>query len=371
MMDEKKHWLGFSVFNGIGPKRFKLLYDYFGSAKKIWQARREALLATGLQVKIVNDLIRFRQQFNPDFYSKWLLKKGIKFLTLADSNYPKNLKQIDDSPFLLYYKGEIKKSDDLAIGVVGTRRPTIYGKEVTENLVADLTSCGLTIISGMARGVDSIAHRTAMQYGGRTIAVFACGVDVIYPPENRKLSEEIIKNGAIISEFPVGIKPSLGSFPYRNRIVSGLSLGVLVTEGAERSGSLITARKAGEQGREVFAVPGPITSRMSAATSKLLKDGAKLVRNVGDILEEIKIRPRDITSAPNHLRGDPKGLPGSEINREEQLLLEALKDSALHIDEIVRRTKMKTGQICSLMTMMEIKGLVKNLGGMTYSLKRK
>ena len=365
-MDEKKYWLGFSVFNGIGPKRFKLLYDYFGSAKKIWQAKREALLATGLQIKIVNDLIRFRQQFNPDFYSKWLLKKEIKFLTLADSNYPKNLKQIDDSPFLLYYKGEIKKSDDLAIGVVGTRRPTIYGKEVTENLVADLTTCGLTIISGMARGVDSIAHRTAMQYGGRTIAVFACGVDVIYPPENKKLSEEIIKNGAIVSEFPVGIKPSLGSFPYRNRIVSGLSLGVLVTEGAERSGSLITARKAGEQGREVFAVPGPITSRMSAATSKLLKDGAKLVRNVGDILEELNVKVK----RKKHLRGVAKRLLVGGLTKQEQLLLEVLKDGALHIDEIVRRTKMKTGQVCSLMTMMEIKGQVKNLGGMTYGLKR-
>lgn len=370
-MDEKKYWLGFSVFNGIGPKRFKLLYDYFGSARKIWQAKREKLLSTGLPEKIIDDLIRFRQKFNPEFYSSWLEKKQIKFLTLSDKNYPKNLKQIDDAPFVLYYKGEIKKEDGLAIGVVGTRRPTIYGKEVTENLVADLVGCGLTIVSGMARGIDSIAHKTALENGGRTIAVFACGVDVIYPPENKKLSEEIIKNGAVVSEFPPGTKPSLGSFPYRNRIISGLSLGVLVTEGAERSGSLITASRAAEQGREVFAVPGPITSRMSGATAKLLKDGAKLVRNVSDILEELKIeqkfRPRGGPQAQHHRGG---GI-AYELNKEEQLLLEILKDGSLHIDEIVRRSQMPTGKVCSKMTMMEIKGRVRNLGGMNYCLRRK
>jgi len=358
-MKEKKYWLGFSVFNGIGPKRFKLLYDYFGSARKIWQAKREELLETGLPAKIVGDLTRFRQKFTPDFYSSWLAKKEIKFLTLLDKNYPKNLKQIDDSPFVLYYKGSIKKEDDLAIGVVGTRRPTVYGREVTENLVADLVGCGLTIVSGMARGIDSIAHKMAIEFGGRTIAVFACGLDVIYPPENRKLSEAIIQSGAIVSEFPPGIKPSLGSFPYRNRIISGLSLGVLVTEGANRSGSLITASRAADQGREVFAVPGPITSRMSGATAKLLKDGAKIVRDVSDILEELKIEAR----------GQKLEARGGDSS-EEQLLLEILKDGALHIDEIVRRAKIATGKVCSLMTMMEIKGKVRNLGGMTYTLKR-
>jgi DNA processing protein len=360
-MKDKKYWLGFSVFNGVGPKRFKLLYDYFGSSKKIWQAKRETLLATGLSARVVNDFIKFRQKFNPDFYSRWLTKRSIKFLTLRDASYPKNLKQIDDPPFVLYFQGKIKKSDNLALGVVGTRRPTIYGREVTENLVADLVGCGLTIVSGMARGIDSIAHKTAIKYGGRTMAVFACGVDIIYPPENKNLSEEIINHGAIVSEFPPGTKPSLGSFPYRNRVISGLSLGVLVTEGAVRSGSLITARKAGEQGREVFAVPGPITSRMSGATAKLLKDGAKLVGNVADILEELKIETR--------AQRLEVGKGSNKISKEEQLLLEILKDGALHIDEIVRRTKMKTGQVCSLLTMMEIKGKVKNLGGMTYSLK--
>lgn len=358
--------MALSVFQGIGPKRFKLLHDYFGSARKIWQAKREMLLSTGLPQNIVNDLIKFRQKFNPDFYAGWLTKKGIKFLNLVDANYPKNLKQIEDSPFVLYYKGSIKKEDDLAIGVVGTRRPTVYGREITENLVADLVGCGLTIVSGMARGIDSIAHKMAIEFGGRTIAVFACGLDVIYPPENRKLSEEIIKNGAIVSEFPPGTKPSLGSFPYRNRIISGLSLGVLVTEGAKRSGSLITAGRAADQGREVFAVPGPITSRMSGATAKLLKDGAKIVRDVSDILEELNVEIK----RKRHLRGGPKGLLGGGESKEEQFLLELLKDGALHIDEIVRKSKMETGKVCSIMTLMEIKGRVKNLGGMTYTLKR-
>lgn len=357
-MKEKNYWLAFSVFQGIGPRRFKLLYDYFGSAEKIWGAKREAFLSTGLPLKIVNDLIKFRREFEPDSYSSYLKQKEIKFLTLMDKNYPKNLREIDDSPFVLYYQGEIKKEDELSIGVVGTRRPTVYGKEVTENLVTDLVACGLTVVSGMARGVDSIAHKTALNAGGRTMAVFACGLDIIYPPENRKLSQEIVKNGAIVSEFPLGIKPSLGSFPYRNRIISGLSLGVLVTEGAERSGSLITARRAAEQGREVFAVPGPITSRMSAATAKLLKDGAKLVRNVSDILEEFDVKAK----APRHLRGG-----GS---KEEKVLLELLRDGALQIDEIVRCSNLKIGKVASLLTLMEIKGKVRNLGGMVYTINR-
>ncbi len=359
---EKDYWLAFSVFQGIGPRRFKLLYDYFGSAEKIWQASRAKLSATGLQVKIVQDLVEFRQKFNPAGYRDWLKKKDIKFVTTADASYPKNLKQIDDAPFLLFYRGEIRKEDEQAIGVVGTRQPTLYGKEVTENLTADLTSCGLTIVSGMARGVDSIAHRTALAMGGRTIAVFACGVDVIYPPENKRLSGEIMKHGAVVSEFPPGLKPSLGSFPYRNRIISGLSLGVLVTEGAERSGSLITARKAAEQGREVFAVPGPITSRMSAATSRLLKDGAKLVKNVGDILEELKINRPQVTRNTSEV----------EVGRsqEEQLLVQLLQDGALHIDELVRQSQLPTGKAASLLMMLEIKGQVRSLGQMTYALKR-
>jgi len=370
LMDEKKYWLGFSVFQGIGPRRFKLLYDFFGSAEKIWQAPRDKLLATSLQRKIVDDLIMFRKKFNPQNYAVYLKKKQIRFVTLQDKIYPKNLKQIDDAPFVLFYKGTIKKQDEQAIGVVGTRRPTLYGKEITQNLTADLVSCGLTIVSGMARGIDSIAHQTTIENGGRTIAVFACGVDVIYPPENKKLSEEIIKHGAVVSEFPPGLKPSLGSFPYRNRVISGLSLGVLVTEGAERSGSLITARKAAEQGREVFAVPGPITSRMSGATSRLLKDGAKLVRNVGDILEELKIEYQAHPGGVDkqHPRG---GLCRNSGSEELALILNLLQDGALHIDQIVRQTKLSTGKVASLLTMLEIKGQIRPLGQMTYTLGRK
>jgi DNA processing protein len=344
---------------------FKLLYDFFGSAKAIWQAKREEVLATGLQVRIVNDFLRFRRRFNPDGYSAWLKKKEIKFFTLRDKNYPKNLKEIDDAPFVLYYKGTIKKEDGQALGVVGTRRPTVYGREVTQNLVTDLVGCGLTIVSGLARGVDSIAHKTVIECGGRTIAVFACGLDVIYPPENKRLSEMIIKNGALVSEFPPGLKPSLGSFPYRNRIISGLSLGVLVTEGAERSGSLITARRAVEQGREVFAVPGAITNRMSGATAKLLKDGAKLVRNVGDILEELKI---EIRITPRNDSGAKE--PHDSGSEELALILDILQDGALHIDEISRRSKLAIGQVASLLTVMEIQRRVRNLGGMTYGLRK-
>lgn len=358
-MGEKRAWLGLSVFQGIGARRFKLLYDFFGSAKKIWEGSADQLRATGLPVNIVNEFLRFRSRFNPQGYAAWLKRKEIKWLTLKDKDYPKNLKEIDDPPFLLYYKGTITQADNRAMGVVGTRGATIYGREVTEGLVADLVVCGLTIVSGMARGIDSLAHKTAIEHGGRTMAIFGCGVDVIYPPENSSLAAEIIKNGAIVSEYPAGTKPSLGSFPYRNRIISGISLGVLVIEGAERSGSLITARKAAEQGREVFAVPGPITSRMSGATSKLLKDGAKIVRHVGDILEELNLKPQPVKKRAQEGK-----------SKEEKAVLDALQDGALHIDKIARQMNMKIAHVASLLTIMEIQGKVKNLGGMVYGRKR-
>jgi len=364
-MKEKDCWLGLSVFSGIGSRRFQLLYQHFKSAEKIWQAKKDTLLATGLPAKIVDEFLRFRQKFNPDFYASWLEKRGIKFVTLLDKNYPKNLKEIDGPPFVLYYQGEIKKEDELSLGVVGTRRPTVYGRQVTENLVADLVGCGLTIISGLARGIDTLAHKTALQYNGRTIAVFASGLDIVYPPENKKLAKEIVKNGALVSEYPPGTKPSLGSFPYRNRIVSGLSLGVLVIEGAERSGSLITARKAAEQGREVFAVPGPITSKMSAATAKLLKQGAKPTTDVVDILEELKINLK-----MKNLKLKTSSQADS-ASSEEKILLEILENGALHIDEIVRQSHLKAGQVASLLTILEIKGKVRNLGGMVYGLNHR
>lgn len=361
MNQDLPFWIAFNVFSGIGPARFKLLLDYFKTAKKAYEARELVWRKLGLPEKLVDDFLRFRSQFNPQKFLEQVEKKGIKILTIKDKAYPELLRQISDAPPILYIKGELKPEDSLAVAVVGTRKISSYGREVTEILTRDLVVSGLTIVSGMARGVDSLAHKTAMENGGRTIAVLGCGVDLIYPPENKALYEQIIGQGAIVSEVAPGQYVAKGIFPARNRIIAGLSLGVVVTEGAEDSGALITARDAASQGREVFAVPGPITSFLSAAPSILIKEGAKLVYNVSDILEELDIKAKSKKQIAKRI------LPE---NPEEEKILKILADGQAHIDNLVRISEMKTGEVSSLLTMMEIKGKVKNLGGMVYTIAK-
>jgi len=290
--EERKYWVGFNVSQGIGPARFKLLLEYFGSAKKAFEAPVEELIKIGLPKNLVSKLEKFRKNFDTDSYFIRVEKLGIKILTSEDKSYPKLLKEVGDSPPVLYVKcrrlADIFKQK--AIAVVGTRTPTEYGRRVTEMIVKQLVTNGWVIVSGLARGIDRVAHQTAIKNNGLTIAVLGTGFDNIYPPENKSLAEKIVETGgAVISEFPLGAKIEPGNFPARNRIISGLSLGVVVTEAACDSGSLITASWAANQGREVFAVPGPVTSRFSAGTSELIKKGAKLVWDVDDILEELNI----------------------------------------------------------------------------------
>lgn len=363
MKKDKDYWLAFSAFPLIGPKRFKILKDYFGSAEKAWGAKKEEFLEIGFSEKLVLDFEKFRKAFDPASYFLRLDKLGIKTVIFEDRQYPENLKRIDGAPFLLYIIGEILPQDSLSLGVVGTRKITAYGRQVTENLVTDLASSGLTIVSGLAYGVDSVAHSAALDVGGRTIGVWAGGLDTVRDGFRRSLVEKIIKSGqgAIVSEFPLGFHPNRSTFPQRNRIIAGLSLGVLVTEAAEDSGSLITASHATQQGRKVFAVPGPITSILSKGTADLIKKGAKLVYNVGDILEELKIEDRS------------KKLEAGKIlpeNQEEALVLNLLKDESKHIDEIVRETGMAIGKISSLLTLMEMRGKIKDQGGGEYGLVR-
>lgn len=362
-MKEKEYWLAFSAFPQIGPKKFRLLRDYFGSAKKAWQVKKEKLLEIGLSEKLVLDFEKHRQTFNPSSYFLRLEKLGIKVIISEDKEYPENLKKIDDAPFLIYILGEIRPSDGLAISVVGTRKITSYGKQVTESLVADLAVSGLTIISGVAYGVDYVAHSTALEVGGRTIGVWAGGLDVGLSGFRQNLVRRILETGqgAIVSEFPLGFHPNRSTFPQRNRIIAGLSLGVLVTEAAEDSGSLITTNFAQKQKRPVFAVPGPITSSLSKGTANLIKKGAKLVYQVGDILEELKLAERGKRLAAREV------LPES---KEEELILNLLKDESKHIDEVARETGMEIAKLSSLLTLMEMKGKIKNLGGMVYALPR-
>ncbi len=368
MNEETMYWVGFSVFAGIGPMRFRLLLDYFGSAKDAWLASPEILRKIKLGEKLTDQFVHFRQMFDFDDYLKKLEKQHVAVLTLADSRYPKLLKQISDAPFVLYIKskpGMEKLAIDRTIGVVGTRKITHYGQDVTKRLVEGLVTHGFTIVSGLAYGVDAVAHQATIDSGGKTIAVLGCGIDIVAPPSNARLYHQIGEEGygAIVSEMPLGLRPNKGLFPARNRIISGLSLGVLVTEGAHDSGALITARNATEQGREVFAVPGPITSPYSKGPAKLIKNGAKLVESVEDILEELNINTTNTTNQANTTNKTPKG-----ETVEEQKILDCLKDRQMHVDEIVRSSGLTISVVGSTISVLEMKGIVKDYGEKVYGL---
>ncbi len=362
MKSDLPYYISLAASPGIGPVKFKILLKFAKSARVVWEEKEENLVKI-LGPKTADAFIKHRKNTDPQIYLDKIRSKNISLLTIEDKNYPKLLKEIADPPPVLYVRGEIdqqlcKKS----VAVVGTRKMTSYGREVTEILVRDLVSAGFTIISGLARGVDSYSHRVTLGNGGKTIAVLGGGIDVIYPPENEALAKEIENGkGAVISEFPLGMSAVPGNFPARNRIISGLSLGVLVTEAGGDSGSLITAGLAGEQGREVFAIPGPIYSKFSAGPSTLIKQGAKLVTNVGDILEELNL---DVGSKMPNVR---------EIeadSKEEQVIIDLMQNGPVHVDEIARESKLPAAKVGSTLSLMEIKGKIKPLGSGTYSLNR-
>ena len=362
-MDETAYWIGFSVFPGIGPVRFRLLLEYFGSAKAAWHASSAELSAIKLSERIRTEFVKFRNTFDIAQYCQKLESLHIGCLTLRDKKYPALLAQISDAPFVLYVKGSRTKVPiDLhrAIGVVGTRHVTSYGAEVTKRLVTELVSYGFTIVSGLAYGVDAIAHKAALDAGGNTIAVLGCGIDIIAPPSNANLYTQIAAgHGAIVSEMPLGMRPSKGLFPARNRIISGLSLGVVVTEGADDSGALITARNAGEQGREVFAVPGPITSPYSRGPAKLLKNGAKLVESANDIIEELGIAKSAIFVPKYRVQGQ---------TGEEQKIIDSLQKERMHIDTLVHATNLTIAQVAATLTVLEMRNVVKDFGEKVYGL---
>lgn len=371
-MSERLYWLAFSAFPGVGPVRFKLLLDFFGTAKTAWNVSKKDLIKINFGEKLSEKFDQFRREFSIEGYVKKLKENEINFLILTDEKYPKLLKEISDPPFILYVKGKRKHAEvdwDIgkSIAVVGTRKITNYGREVTRLIVAQLVSAGLTIVSGLAIGVDAAAHEAALEAGGKTIAVLGCGVDCCNPRTNQGLYNKIISgNGAVVSEMPMSHFALKGLFPARNRIISGLSLGVLVIEGAKDSGALITARNAAEQGREVFAIPGPITSSLSVGPAELIKKGAKLVTNANDILEELNIKtssqkaPFDSSTTSTTLS---TGSLRVALQPEEEKILEILESGELHFDEIVRQSRMETSKVGSLLSIMEIKGMVRSLGG--------
>lgn len=369
MDNEKSYWLAFNAFFLFGPKKFGLLLKYFGSAKKAWQVPEKELRELNLGNITTEKFLCFRKTFNPEKYLTELEAFKITVLTLNDKDYPKLLKEIADPPPVLYVKTSLSLNylfSKKALAVVGTRRISSYGRIITQKITGELVHRGIVIISGLARGVDICAHQETIESGGLTIAVLGSGIDEIYPAENIRIAQEITKHGALISEFPLGMRAFPGNFPIRNRIISGLALGVVVTEAAEKSGTMITASYAADQGREVFAIPGPITSLLSAGTSALLKKGAKLVTGISDILEEIPslqgINP--CTANLNNL-----GMQGINpcITGEEKKILDILARGPLALDELVRISQLPAGTVLSLVTLMELKGILKKSGDLVYS----
>jgi len=357
-MTESQYLTAIYAFDYFGPARVNLLLSYFKSAKKIWKSSKEELIETGLSEKKVLDFDKFRDGFDIEEYFSRLSKLSIKVVTVLDKNYPKNLKGLDGAPLVLYYKGDIRCLDTNSVAIVGTRKITAYGREVTEKFSSELSNFGITIISGLAYGVDTAAHRACLSVHGKTVAVLGNGLDTIYPPVNTSLALEIIKSGgAIISEYPLGYPALPVNFAIRNRIVSGLSDAVIVVEGAEKSGTLLTAGHAAEQGKTVFAVPGQITSPLSFAPLFLLKNGAKIATEVKDILDELDLQIKVDKEKIQKIAPD---------NKNEAILLEILENEPLHLDELVRISGGKTAEISARLTIMEMKGMVRSMGQGIY-----
>ncbi|MCJ7704917.1 MAG: DNA-processing protein DprA [Desulfobacterales bacterium] len=365
MAEDLFYWLALNFVPGVGSIFIKRLLDRFQTPEAVFQASMKELLEVeGLGVKVASEIRKGPSEQAVKEELSSLEKSGGRIITLKDEVYPPRLRDIYDPPALLYLKGELKKEDELAVSIVGSRKTTPYGRWITEKISQTLVRYGVTIVSGMARGVDSVAHWGAISGGGRTLAVLGCGVDVVYPPENRNLFSKIIEQGAVLSEFPMGSPPEGGHFPKRNRIISGLSMGVVVVEAGPDSGSLITANFALEQGREVFAIPGNVGAGGSRGTNRLIKDGAKLVESSEDILEEILPQWRREKERIEEVK--PRG---PDLSEEEKVLYEMLGETPLHIDAMIRESKFEPGKVPSLLLDLELKGVISQWPGKCFSRK--
>ena len=373
-----KYWVALKWVEGVGNVGFKALLEAFGTPQKVFEAPLSMIKAVpGIGDKTAPQIKAFKDWKKVEKELECADSTGVSIVTSQDPLYPSQLLSTYDYPAFLYVKGHLKE-DDVNVAVVGSRTASTYGKFTTERLCRELVLRGITVISGLARGIDSAAHRGALSGKGRTIAVLGCGLDVVYPPENEELFNEISLQGALISEFPFGTPPNAPNFPARNRIISGISLGVVVVEASEKSGSLITARIALEQGREVFAVPGSIDSSGSRGTNKLIKQGAKLIENVEDILEEILPQ---VTSAPKVVKPDQRqkqpddqqkiltSSPDLVLKETEKTVWQVLSQKPVHIDQIITSTGLTAHEVLVILLNLELQGLIEQKPGKTYMRK--
>ncbi len=354
-----KYLNALNKIEGVGPQKIKMLLSFFGSFEAAWKAGPEELMRSGINKTLAEKIAERRMEINPDEEWEKLRKENIKIIALDNPLYPSLLKEIPNPPYVIYVKGELDMNSAPAISIVGSRKYTSYGYQTALSFAKELADAGLIVVSGMAIGIDSFAHQGALNANGATAAVLGSSLENnhIGPRSNFKLAENILEKGALISEYPPGTPANPGLFPARNRLMAGLSLGTLVVEAAENSGSLITANYALEFNREVFAVPGSIFSLQSSGTNNLIKRGAKMAAGISDILEELRLEQKKISSEIKKI------IPAST---EEKKILAFLSHEPSHIDKIAKTTKLKTNVVGSTLALMEIKGMVKNIGGQNY-----
>ena len=356
-MNDKKYWVGFNLIKGIGAVRMQALLNHFDDLELAWAGTPIDLAGAGLSLKLIERIVQARENIDLDKVWGRIESQGIKILTWKDEAYPQRLKEIEQPPPVLYVRGEYLPDDLYAVAIVGTRRVTPYGRQITEELSSFLAANGITVISGLARGVDAIAHQAALKAGGRTIGILGSGVDKIYPPEHRQMAEQMMTQGGVMSDYAPGTPPDASNFPPRNRIISGLSLAVVVIEAGETSGALITAEFAAEQGREIFAVPGSILAPQSKGTNKLIRNGALPLLSVDDLMQSLNL------SRMGEHKAARKIMPGDET---EARLITVLGSEPLHVDEIRNQTELPIEKVSAALALMELKGMVRQVGGMNY-----
>ncbi|MBD3309001.1 DNA-protecting protein DprA [candidate division KSB3 bacterium] len=366
-LDAKKSWIALNMVPGVGAVNFRKLLNALGSPEHVFSASISTLMRIpGIHEKTARKIKQFGF---PDHVARELeaiKTHQVTIITLEDPEYPEQLKTIFDPPPLLYVKGHPLRRHEPMIAVVGCRKASTYGRTVTEKLCGELAVKGLTVISGMARGIDSAAHRGTLKAGGRTIAVLGCGVDVVYPPENTPLYREIIEKGSVISEFPMHTKPDRGNFPARNRVISGMSLGTVVVEAGNHSGALITADTALEQGRDVFAVPGNVTSAGSKGTNRLIKQGATLIEHADDVLNAL---PLEISREVQGMQPDLPLLTEPQLptlTPDEHQIFTLITHQPIHIDEITIRAQLPSSQVSATLMMLEMKNAIRQIAGKMF-----
>lgn len=370
-----KDWIALNMTPGVGPRAATKLLERFGSASAVFHARRTELESLRMRPETIESIIKREFESKADEELERVKAIGGDILILDDGSYPAYLREIADPPLTLYVRGDWQGCfEQPGVAVIGSRKCSTYGENASEMLARDLASRGISIISGLARGIDTAAHRGAIRAGGKTIAVMGTGIDAVYPKENTRLVREILDSGgALVSQFPLGTPPLKDNFPYRNRIISGLSLGVLIVEATERSGSLITARLATEQNREVMAVPGNITSRNSIGTNYLIKAGAKLVQQWQDVVAELpsdiaaRILPPKVDEANGKRERTGDALPSGLSDNERKVWTQLSADEPVHIDVLLVSSNLSFGDLNAALVGLDIRDLIRVLPGKHYA----